>query len=319
MTPMPRARTPLARRHTWRLLLACALAIALLAPLSLMMGARPLSLTTVRQALAAFDPLDSAHLMVRHLRLPRTLLALAAGAALGAAGALMQTLTRNPLADPGLLGVNAGAALAIAAATALGIVHGPAAQLLAGLGGAALAGAAMSAILFAATQIITVNSDDRVFDQFRHWVVGSLQGRSGAVLAVVLPATVTGVALALAWGRTLDALALGRDLGTTLGARPYLAWSGAAAAIVLLAGAATAAAGPLAFIGLAAPHLARHACGSAHRRLIPCAALVGACLLLAADTLGRMIVPPDEISAGIMAALLGGPLFVALARRAGSC
>ncbi len=327
------------RRLAWTLLPACMIAIALLALASLMVGARPLSLATVEHALTAFDARDSEHLLLRHLRLPRTVLALVAGGALGVAGALMQTLTRNPLADPGLLGGNAGAAAAIAAAMALGAAHGPAGQVMAGFAGAAaagalvyaigglhrahdplrlvLAGAAISAILLAVTQLITLNSEERVFDQFRHWVVGSLQGRSGQVLVAVLPAVALGSVGALALARALDALALGQDLGKSLGARPRLVWIGTAVVIVLLAGAATAAAGPLAFVGLAAPHVARHVCGPGHRRVIPCAALVGACLLLAADTLGRVIAAPDEISAGIMAAVLGGPLFVALARRAG--
>jgi len=332
---------PSAGRHRLAraLLLAVAISIPLLMLASLMLGPRPLSLATVGHALAAFDPQDNEHLLLRHLRLPRTLLALVAGGALGVAGALMQTLTRNPLADPGLLGVNAGAAAAIAAAMALGAADGPAGQVMAGFAGAAvagalvyavgglhrghdplrlvLAGAAMSAILLAVTQIITLNSEERVFDQFRHWVVGSLQGRSGQVLAAVLPAAALGAVGAIGLGRALDVLALGQDLGKTLGARPRLVWLGTAVAIVLLAGAATAAAGPLAFVGLAAPHLARHACGPGHRRVVPYAALTGACLLLAADTLGRVVAAPDEISAGIMAALLGGPLFVALARRAG--
>lgn len=332
---------PPAARHrlAWALLPACVIAIVLLALASLMAGARPLSLATVEHALTAFDARDNEHLLLRHLRLPRTVLALVAGGALGVAGALMQTLTRNPLADPGLLGVNAGAAAAIAAAMALGAARGPAGQVMAGFAGAAaagalvyavgglhrghdpvrlvLAGAAMSAILLAVTQIITLNSEDRVFDQFRHWVVGSLQGRSGQVLVAVLPAVALGAVGALALARALDALALGQDLGKSLGARPRLVWIGTAVVIVLLAGAATAAAGPLAFVGLAAPHVARHVCGPGHRRVIPCAALVGACLLLAADTLGRVVAAPDEISAGIMAAVLGGPLFVALARRAG--
>ncbi len=331
---------PAARgRLAWALLPACMIAIALLALASLMAGARPLSLATVEHALTAFDAGDNEHLLLRHLRLPRTVLALVAGGALGVAGALMQTLTRNPLADPGLLGVNAGAAAAIAAAMALGAAHGPAGQVMAGFAGAAaagalvyaigglhrahdplrlvLAGAAISAILLAVTQLITLNSEELVFVQFRHWVVGSLQGRSGQVLVAVLPAVALGAVGALALARALDALALGQDLGKSLGARPRLVWIGTAVVIVLLAGAATAAAGPLAFIGLAAPHVARHVCGPGHRRVIPCAALVGACLLLAADTLGRVIAAPDEISAGIMAAVLGGPLFVALARRAG--
>ena len=315
----------------------CLAGILLLAVASLAVGARPLAAATVWQALTAFDAGDSEHLLLRHLRVPRTLLALLAGGALGAAGALMQTLTRNPLADPGLLGVTAGAAAAIVAAVAWAGAYGPAGQMAAGFCGAALAGiavyligglhrghdplrlvlagAALSAVLFALTQIITLNSDDRVFDQFRHWATGSLQGRGMEVLAAVLPAMLLGWLAALALASPLDALALGRDLGKSLGARPQRVWLGAALAFVLLAGAASAAAGPLAFIGLAAPHLARHACGPDHRRLIPCAALVGACLLLAADTLGRMIIHPAEAGAGIMAALIGGPVFIALARR----
>ncbi|WP_067757498.1 FecCD family ABC transporter permease [Orrella dioscoreae] len=326
-----------ARRHRLLALSIGLTAIMPLAIVSLLAGARELELSTAWRAITAFDPSNNDHLLLWHLRMPRTLLAIVAGAALGAAGILMQALTRNVLADPGLLGVNAGAALAIAGAiAAFGVTH-PAGQLGFGLAGAALAatmvyllggirqaaeplrmvlaGAALSAVLLAATQIITVNSDNAVFDQFRHWAVGSLQGRGHAVLWPAAAATALGLLIAFAMARRLDAVALGTELGTALGARPALVWQGCATAIVLLAGAATAAAGPIAFIGLAAPHLARHAGGADHRWTLPFAMLAAALLVLAADILGRVIARPGEIPVGILSALIGGPVFVALARR----
>lgn len=318
--------------------MAAALAtIALLAAASLVTGAHDIALSTAWQAVFAFDPASSDHLLVRHLRLPRTLLAMVTGCALGTAGVLMQALTRNPLADPGLMGVNAGAAAAIAAAIAVFDVTSIATQTAFGFAGAALggaavclcggmragfdplrmllAGAALSAVLLAATQIITINSDNTVFDQFRHWAAGSLQGRGYAVLGPVAVATTAGLALAHAMARGLDAAVLGPEVGTTLGVRPALLWLGCATAIVLLAGAATAAAGPIAFLGLAAPHLARYAGAAGHRRTLHLSMLLAALLALAADTLGRVIARPDEIALGILSALAGGPVFVALARR----
>lgn len=332
------ASTRAGRRRTRLLALSAGLAaLVLLAATSLVVGAREISPGIAWQAIFAFDPANSDHLLLRHLRIPRTLLAVTTGGALGTAGVLMQALTRNPLADPGLLGVNAGAAVAIAAAIAAFGVTDIAGQMGFGFAGAALAGAAaylfggirqgfdplrmvlagtaLSAVLLAATQIITINSDNAVFDQFRHWAVGSLQGRGYAVLGPAAAATAAGLALALAMARGLDAVALGATLSATLGARPTLVWLACATAIVLLAGAATAAAGPIAFIGLAAPHLARHAGGPDHRWTLHFSILLSALLVLAADVLGRMIAPPDEISVGILSALIGGPVFVALARQ----
>lgn len=318
-------------------MLAVGLLALLLVVLSLGLGSAQIPPQTTLAALLQFDPGNSDHLLVRELRVPRTVLALVVGAALAAAGVIMQALTRNPLADPGVLGVNAGAATAVAAGIALAGVQSAAGQLLCGLLGAALAGAivvllsglrsgadpirvvlvgtALSAVLLALTQLITLNSEEQVFDQFRHWAVGSLQGRGTAVLlALLLP--VGGALLAsLLLARALDALILGDELGAALGARPRLTWLLCAGVIALLAGAATAAAGPIAFVGLTAPHLARQLAGGGHRRLLPLAMLCGALLTLLADLLGRLVARPGEVSVGIMVALIGGPCFALLARR----
>lgn len=324
-----------ARRLAW--LLTCLTALLALAALSVTLGARSIALAEVWRAFTAFDAGDGAHLLVRELRVPRTLMAIVAGAALGGAGTLMQALTRNPLADPGLLGVNAGAATAIVGAIAWLGLDGPQAQLLAGLLGAGLAGlavylfggvrrgldplrlvlagAALSAVLLALTQIMTLNSEDEVFDQFRHWAVGSLQGRGYGMLWPVAGLVVPGAVLACSLARALDAVSLGREMGASLGARPAVVWGLSAAAIIVLSGAATAAVGPIAFLGLAAPHLARWAVGMDHRWALPFSMALGALLLLGADVAGRWIAAPGEVGVGIMTALIGGPFFVALARR----
>jgi len=326
------------RQRARLLILSAGLAaLVLLSAVSLIVGAQEIEPHTAWQAIFSFDSSNNDHLLLRHLRIPRALLAMVIGCALGAGGVLMQALTRNPLADPGLLGVNAGAAVAIAAAIAGFGVTGISGQLGFGFVGAALAGvavylfggirqgfdplrmvlagAALSAVLLAATQIITINSDNAVFDQFRHWAVGSLQGRGYAVLGPVAVATAGGLVLAFATARGLDAVALGAELGMVLGARPAIVWLSCATAVVLLAGAATAAAGPITFVGLIAPHLARHAGGPDHRWQLCFSMLISALLVLAADVLGRVIARPDEISVGILSALIGGPVFVALVRR----
>jgi len=327
--PAPRTR----RLALWLTIAGLAL-IALASPF---VGPRAIAVQDTLAALTAFDPTDSAHLLVREQRLPRALLALVLGAGLGAAGAVMQTLTRNPLADPGLLGISAGATLAIVCGIALSGRIDVGATLWtgiagAGLGGAAvfalggmrqghdpvrlvLAGAALSIVLLTLTRVITVNAEAHVFDQFRHWSVGSLQGRGWQVLGPSAGLILLGCLAAFALARPLDALALGQDFGQSLGADPRRIWLAAAAVIVVLSGAATAAAGPIAFVGLAAPHLARHITGPAHRRLLPLSMLIGAALVSLADLGGRVIGGATQIDVGIMAALLGGPVFVALARR----
>lgn len=313
--------------------LAVALAAAFLAGCTI--GTRPIPLGETWNALFHFDATNSDHLLVVHSRIPRTILGLIVGCALGAAGTVMQALTRNPLADPGLLGVNAGAAAAIAAAIAfLGVTDvtgymwfglagaaaaGGAVYLLGFRGGAGpvrvvLAGAALSVVLLAATQIILINSEDEVFDRFRHWTVGSLQGRGWDVLAPVGLLAGAGLLAALALARSLDAAALGEDLSRALGAHPARVWSLAAITIIVLAGAATAGAGPVGFIGLTAPHIARLVAGADHRWVLPYAMLIGAVLVVAADALGRVVAHPGEVAVGIMVALIGAPFFVALVR-----
>lgn len=324
-------------RHRGAGLLSGGALLLALAVLGSCVGTRDIALADTWAALHAFDPGNNDHLLVRLLRVPRSLLAIVVGCALGAAGAVMQALTRNPLADPGLLGVTGGAAAAIVAAVAFfGIVDitGYLWFALAGaalaavavylLGGArrgidpvrlVLAGVALTVVLQALTQVVLLNSEDVVFDQFRHWAVGSLQGRGWGVLWPAALATLAGAGLAWALARPLDAVMLGDELGQALGANPGRTWALAMLSVVVLAGAATAAAGPLSFVGLTAPHLARALAGPGHRWLLPYSMLLAALMVLVADILGRWVARPGEIGVGVMVALLCGPFFVALVRR----
>lgn len=330
-------RAPAVRRRGG-LAAALLLGLLLLSAAGLGLGAKPVPWATVVDALGAFDADNPDHLLVVHLRLPRMLTGLLVGAALGAAGLLMQAVSRNALADPGLLGVNAGASLAVVAALAL---FGPLAmgvQILAAMGGAllagllvlglagagsersgpvrvVLAGVAVSAVCLSFSQLVMVNSTDQVFDHYRNWVVGALEGRDLEVLQASAPFVGLGLALALHVAGPLDALGLGAELGGALGVHRPRVLGLALLAIVLLAGAATAAAGPIAFLGLIAPHLARALVGPNHRLLLRWSVLLAAFTLLLADVAGRVLAPPADLGAGLMVALLGGPFFVMLARR----
>ncbi|WP_239456351.1 FecCD family ABC transporter permease [Nocardioides solisilvae] len=305
-------------------------ALLLVGTASVLVGSRMLSPAVL---LDAGDPLRP----IFEARFERTLLGVAVGAALGLAGALMQGLTRNPLADPGILGINAGASLAMvlgislvgvsgmqayiwfafagAAAAAL-LVHG-----IASLGGGgatpvklAVAGAAVTAAVTSwSTGVLMV--DRATMESFRFWQVGTVGGRGIDVLLTGLPFLVVGGVLALVGARLLDALALGDDVARALGRRAGLDRAVVGLAIVLLAGTATALAGPIAFVGLVVPHAVRSLVGPAHGRLLPLAALAGAILVVAADTLGRVVLPPAEVQVGIMAAVLGVPFFLVLVRR----
>lgn len=310
--------------------------VLLLATASICIGAEDLALRETRDAVIAFDPSDSKHLLVRHLRIPRALAALVVGAALGAAGVVMQALTRNPLADPGLFGVNAGAATGIAIAIAFFGMTEAGAYVWFGLAGAALAGvavyllggvrqgmnpvrvvlagSALTVMFLAVTHMVTINSEAEIFDQFRHWTVGSLEGRGYAVLGAVALPIGAGLLIVLGLARSLDAVALGDDLARSLGSHPERIWALAACAVILLSGAATAAAGPVAFLGLTAPHAARAIVGTAHRRLLPWAMLLSAGTMTLADMAGRIVARPGEVGVGIMIALIGGPFFIALVR-----
>lgn len=323
----------------WTKAAGLAVAVAVLAVVvvcSIAFGAKSISFGTVWQALVDFDG-SNEHQVVRSLRVPRTLLGLGVGAALGLAGAVMQGVTRNPLAEPGILGVDAGAALAVAvaiysfdvtslssyiwfafagAALASVLVY-----LLGSLGreGAtpvklALAGAALSYLLRGVTQGILL-FDVRTLDQFRFWIVGSLAGRDSEIVAQAAPFLIAGVVLALVSARTLNTLSLGDDVARSLGQRVHLARGVSALAIVVLCGAATAAAGPIVFVGLTVPHVARAICGPDYRWILPWSLVLAPVLLLGADVVGRVIARPGEVQVGIVTAFLGAPAFIALVRR----
>ncbi|MFR9779006.1 FecCD family ABC transporter permease [Micromonospora sp. MS34] len=334
-----RAGTPSRRSAGRRLAVALAATLLLVAALlaSLALGSRPLAVGEVWTALSAPDG-GHATTVVRELRLPRTALGLVVGLALALAGVLFQAVTRNPLAEPRILGVSAGASFGVVLAIAVfgvgtltGYVwFGVAGALLAGLlvfavanrtrEGAgpvtlALVGAALDAGLGAVVYAL-LSIDARTFEEYRFWVVGGLTGRDVGVAGRVLPFVLAGTALAALVARGLDALALGDDVARGLGNRVALVRLGAGIAAVLLTGAAVAAAGPIAFVGLAVPHLARALVGADHRWTLLVAGLLGPALLLAADIVGRLVAPPGEVPAGIITALIGAPLLAFLVRRA---
>ncbi|SFJ16287.1 iron complex transport system permease protein [Amycolatopsis sacchari] len=314
-------------------LLAAFALLVLLALLSVAVGARSVPLSTVVHLLFERDGSDASY-VVWDLRIPRTLIGIAVGASLGVAGAVMQALTRNPLADPGLLGVNAGASAAAAlSVTVLGLtdlrafvwfafagaaIAGTALYLIAGRGGAspvrlALAGTAVSAALTGLTQGLTL-LDQQTLDQMRFWTVGSLSRADAGTLVRVLPFLAVGLVLALLLARPLNALALGDDAGKSLGAHLGRTRLLSLLAVTLLAGAATAAVGPLVFVGLAVPHMVRALTGPDQRWVLPYCAVLAPALLLAADVVGRVIAR-EEIDVGVVTALLGAPVFIWLVRR----
>lgn len=304
---------------------------------SLMWGAREIAAGSVWDALLAPDAGNNDHLVVRDLRVPRTLVGLAGGAALGAAGALMQGVTRNPIADPGLLGINSGASLAvIVAITAFGVgsvagylwfafagaaiaaivVYGAASMGWEGVTPVklALVGAAFTAT---ATSLITVVllTDRNTLQEYRFWQVGSLANRDLGVFGAVLPFVVLGLLLAFAAGRVLNALALGDDVARGLGQDVTWGRLLVVAAIVLLCGSAVSLVGPIAFVGLVVPHAARAIVGPDYRWLVPLSALLGPVLLILADVVGRLIVRPGELEAGLVVAAIGAPVLLILVRR----
>ncbi|MFC8619801.1 FecCD family ABC transporter permease [Micromonospora purpureochromogenes] len=316
---------------------AAALALLLAVLASLALGSRPLGVGQVWDALVAPDG-GTASTIVRELRMPRTALGLVVGLALAVAGVLFQALTRNPLAEPRILGISAGASFGVVLAIAVLGVGSLAGYVWFGIAGAlgagllvfavanrtregaspvtlALIGAALDASL-ASVVYALLSIDARTFEEYRFWVVGGLTGRDLGVAAQVLPFVLAGLALAAVVARGLDALALGDDVARGLGHRIGLVRLGGGAAAVLLTGAAVASAGPIAFVGLAVPHLARALVGADHRWTLGVSALLGPTLLLGADIVGRLIAPPGEVPAGIITALIGAPLLAYLVRRA---
>ncbi|MDF7664492.1 iron ABC transporter permease [Bifidobacterium sp. ESL0763] len=316
----------------YALLIIALLALSLL---SVMFGSRIVTPADVARALTS-DASDIAATAVR-TRLPRTVLGILIGVALALAGALMQGVSRNPLADPSLLGLNTGAAFAIVLSIAFFDLSTPAAYVWVALLGSAvtaglvwligsighfgatplkltLAGAVLSAVLSSLTSAVLLPRT-QTMATYRFWQVGGISGARFGLMLPILPLLAVGAVVAFAVAPALNALALGDELAAGLGARLGLvrlvAWTGA----VLLCSGATALAGPIGFVGLVIPHAARLIVGSDYRRIMPLSALLGPVLLLAADVLGRVITRPADVEVGIVTAIIGAPVFLALIRR----
>ncbi|PRB72784.1 iron ABC transporter permease [Arthrobacter sp. MYb213] len=326
-------RSPRRRRLLWLLTLLAIL--VLLGAASVMIGSRSVAFEDLLAGLAGNTENISQAAIVK--RIPRTVLALVVGAALGLSGAVMQAVTRNPLADPSILGVNMGAALAVVIGiTYVGIntAHGYiwTAILGAGLaavfvyvvgslgrGGAtplklALAGAATSAALASFVTAISLPRGD-LADLIRSWQIGGVGGATFENVAPMLPFLAAGLLLAMLSANSLNSLALGDELAAGLGEKVMVVRVIAALAAVVLCGAATAVAGPIGFVGLVVPHLCRLLIGVDQRWLLPFSAVAGAALLILSDIIGRVIAQPGELDVGILTALIGAPVFIVIVRR----
>ncbi|GGA65762.1 iron ABC transporter permease [Pseudoclavibacter endophyticus] len=311
--------------------------LVLVAGLSLAVGAQPISPGTVVSAVFAYDPANAEHAVVGTLRVPRLVAGLVAGAAFGVAGAVMQALTRNDLADPGLLGVNGGASLAVVLTIALLGISNPGALVWFAMLGAAIAlgivllisvlrsdrasdavvpiaGMSVTTLCTAGVAIVMV-SDRATLATFRHWQVGSLAGRDLDTVWQLSAVLAAGFLLAIVAGPLLDLLSLGDDLARGLGANLGLSRAIALGAIVLLCGAAVSIAGPIAFVGLVVPHVVRGVTGASATLTILGSAIGGPILLLSADVIGRIVVPPGELEAGLVVAIVGAPALVIHAHR----
>ncbi|ROQ62530.1 iron complex transport system permease protein [Streptomyces sp. 840.1] len=301
---------------------------------SIGIGAKALPLADVWHGLFHYAG-SSDDVLVRKVRIPRTVLGLIVGSALGLAGAVMQALTRNPLAEPGLLGVNAGASAAVVSAISFfGVTSltgyvwfafagaatvSVAVYLLGGSRSAtpvrlALAGTAVTAALYGYVNAVQL-LDSAALDRLRFWTVGSLASANTETVGKVWPFIAVGVVLTLLIARPLNALEMGDDTARALGAHLTRTRVLAMLAVTLLCGAATAACGPIVFIGLMIPHLVRAITGPDMRWILPYAAVLSPVLLLGADVVGRIVARPSELQVGIVTALIGGPVFIHLVRR----
>ncbi|MFI0813969.1 FecCD family ABC transporter permease [Streptomyces echinatus] len=314
-------------------LLLSVVLLALVALASIAIGAKGLSLDQVWHGL--FHDTGTYGDVVVDERLSRTVLGLLVGAALGLSGAVLQALTRNPLADPGLLGINAGASAAVVTAiTYFGVTSltgyvwfaflgasavGALVWFLGGSRGAtpvrlALAGTAISAALYGYLQAVMI-TDGAALGKMRFWTVGSLVSAGSSTITQVLPFLVAGTVLALALARPLNAVEMGDDTARALGANLNRTRALAMLAAVVLSGAATAACGPIVFVGLMVPHVVRSFTGPDLRWILPYATVLAPVLLLAADVIGRVVARPAELQVGIVTAIIGGPVFIFLVRR----
>ncbi|OZF55911.1 Fe(3+)-siderophore ABC transporter permease [Rhodococcus sp. 14-2470-1b] len=322
-------------RRTAGLVVVVAL-LAVICLLSIAVGTKYIPLNEVWNGLFAYDDSNDA-VIIRELRVPRTVLGLIVGIALGVSGALIQAMTRNPLADPGILGVNAGAAFFVALAVgALGltgiwsyiwfaflgaILATVAVYALGSMGRAGatpirltLAGIALAAVLGGITSGMLL-LDPAAFDKMRFWGAGSLSGRGLDISFAIGPFVLVGLILALVIARPLNAIALGDDLAQSLGAKVTHTRTIGIVAVTLLAGAATAAAGPIGFVGLMIPHMVRWFVGPDQRWILLYTVAAAPCLLLLSDVVGRLVIRPGELQVGIVTAFVGAPVLILLVRR----
>ncbi|MEH2311586.1 MAG: iron ABC transporter permease [Nostoc sp.] len=302
---------------------------------SISYGATDISIAKILTAFTNYDD-STEHIIIRSMRLPRTLIASMVGASLAVAGALMQGLTKNPLAAPGILGINAGAALAVvtvvfglgtstpALITLVAFIGALIAALIVyslgslGQGGSTplnltIAGAALTALLSSITTGVLILSQ-RTLEEVRFWLAGSLAGRDFNLFLTVLPWMIVGLLTAFALSRQINVLSLGESVATGLGQQTGWIKLATALSVVILAGSAVALAGPIGFVGLVVPHLARGVMGVDYRWVLPGAAVFGADLLVWADLAARWLIRPQELPVGVMTALLGAPFLLYLVR-----
>lgn len=335
MTSIPSSPGKSAKRSRWFGLMLSAIVLLIFLVYSVTLGAKDIPLRTILESFTTFDN-SFDHLVVQTMRLPRSLMAMAVGAALAVSGALMQGLTRNPLAETGILGIEAGGALAVVivlfifgsssltlyaavaflgAAIAAVSVYGLGTL---GRGGATplnltVAGAAMTAFISSITTGILIVSQ-RTLEEIRFWLAGSLAGRDLNLFLQVLPFMTIGLLLALLLGKQITILSLGEDVAKGLGQKTAWIKVLTAISVVLLAGSSVAIAGPIGFIGLVVPHTVRFFIKTDYRWILPYSALLGAILLLVSDIAARVLLKPQELPVGVMTALVGAPVFVYLAK-----
>lgn len=314
----------------------CIAALIFAAAVSVAFGAADITLQTVWEAIVSFDKTNANHLIIQTLRFPRVFTAMLVGAALGVTGAIMQGLTRNPLADPGLLGIESGAAFAVVMGIFVFHINSLPVYAVFAFAGATLtalavyglgslgrsgatpfkltiAGAAFSSLLSSLTTSILM-FNQRSLDEARFWLAGSVAGREMRLVLEAAPFFLVGLAAAFLLGRQMTTLSMGEEIARGLGQHVRRIKLACAAVVILLAGSAVALAGPIGFIGLIIPHVVRMFAGVDYRWALPYSALLGAVFLLLSDLAGRMLVRPLEMPVGIMTAAIGGPIFVYLVR-----
>ncbi|MBU2875660.1 FecCD family ABC transporter permease [Marinobacter salexigens] len=312
---------------TWVMLFLACLA-------SLLFGAGTLELGQAFAVLTG-QGTEDARFVVMELRLPRLVIGMATGLALGVAGALLQTLTRNPLAEPGLLGVSAGSAFAVSLAILLGASTATLTTLISQVGALAgcglvvaatriqgagqdpvrlvLAGATLTGLLLSLSSLLML-IDQRAADEIRFWITGSLAGKRWDQLTATMPSLLLAGAIVVGVARPLASLALGEKVAMGLGHKPGLIRLMVIVAVALLVGGATALAGPLVFVGLVVPFVARSLAGADIRKTLWLCLPIGPAMIIAADTLSRLLVTPSEMPLGVITAVIGAPVLMVIIR-----